>query len=252
MHIGLRCGRVGGILSFAATPAPVPAGAPLTLSWVTENADEISLTARVGTVDTILDVSALDPAGDSYVDYPTDKTTYTFTIKSLGRTKSVSQVVEVRTVAVDLQASSLVALPGEAITLAWDVTVMGGGTPMVGFPMSEVAQGTGGDFSDIDISLDPLVQTVFAAGKDNEIVAATFGSGFSFPYQGSTYTGVRVGVNGFLSFDSTIPATGLSSNNSIPNTDTSYRRVHLLRRRRRAAGARTHVLSVRYRPELWR
>ena len=45
--------------------------------------------------------------------------------------------------------------------------------------------------------------------------------GFTFPYLGGNYTQVRVGTNGFLTFNTALCATGCNGNGALPSSSTS-------------------------------
>ncbi|AKU90463.1 lamin tail domain-containing protein [Vulgatibacter incomptus] len=213
------------ILSFGASASVVEPGQPVTLSWATVGGDDIRLSATVGTTVTPLDVSGQAVGSGSFSATPTAKTTYTFELRSMGRIKTATRTVETRNVAVSLSASTTTALPGEPVTLTWDVTSLGGGTPAMSsnIVVSEVASA----YEDITTSGGTLLQNLgLGASTSTGYATVDFSAvGFSFPYFGQIYDRIKVGNQGILSFDTTLDGYRWS-NYSLPSTDTNGIKVH--------------------------
>ncbi len=215
------------IESFAASPPSFVLGEDVVLSWLTSGGDSFAIKKTEGTVVTDLTVAGLDVDGDSYSDTPTGPTTYTFELYSLGRTKTSSIFVDVRTVGVELIGTTDSILAGESVTFNWDVTAFDTGTPEVWGPLLEMdaSPGGGGTFADTDISGLPGVATVHAGGLDSTVSNHAFQDGFTFPFGGTTYSNVHVSVDGYLSFVTSTSGSG--SNQMIPNTSTTYNKMNL-------------------------
>ena len=204
--------------SFELSESSINAGQPVTLGWVTKGSSSMTLTGN----GVVLGNETNLGETDQVTLVPDATTSYVLEIKSLGRTLTQTRTVEVKQFLVAASASDSDVAPGDAVNISWTVSSFNpANTPVMLTPMEEVASPF------YDISTETGVATIFAAAKDNEIVEHVFPVGFEFPYLGTSQTKVRVGVNGFLSFDATIPATGLGSNTAIPSTDSSNKRVHL-------------------------
>ncbi len=212
------------ILSFTASAPAVPTNAPVTLSWVTTGGDGIELKAAVGTAAaTALPVTGLNVTADSYTDSLIEKTTYTLTLESAGRSKTATATVIEQTVAVDLIASHSTVHWGDPVTLTWDVTPHAPGTPMIATPMVELS-GPGTRFADLDVSSDSTLTPIISTGSST-VVYLSFDGGFTFPFMGATHDSVRVSTDGYLSFAP--DATTAGSNQVIPNSNPSYNKVSL-------------------------
>jgi len=211
--------------SFNAAPSPVVAGTPLTLSWSTAGGDSVTVKAKAGTTESTIFTSTTDVASGTTVDFPTVATTYTLELHSKGRVKTMTKAVIMREVSVDFTVTSEVALPGVPVSLDWTITPNAAGTPTVSVPMVEVDASTGSGFEFQDISVETTKTQIIGSGLDSTVSNHTFPSGFSFPFMGTTYTSIRVGVDGYASFDTS--TTGTGSNQIIPNTDSTYKRPNL-------------------------
>ncbi|MGH9674078.1 MAG: PKD domain-containing protein, partial [Bryobacteraceae bacterium] len=99
---------------FAAVPDRVVAGGASTLSWEVENADEVTITPGIGTVDRVRGARTVNP---------TETTTYTLTARN-----RAGDTTAIATVTVDrpgvritrFTASAPVIIRGESSTLCWD------------------------------------------------------------------------------------------------------------------------------------
>ncbi|HWV38598.1 MAG TPA: lamin tail domain-containing protein [Vulgatibacter sp.] len=204
------------IVSFDA-PFAVPLGSPVPLTWVTQGGGSIELKATQGGTTTFLPVSTLDPAGDSYSDTLLGDTDYTLELHSFGRVKSISKTVLEQMVSVSLTSSHVEALPGEDVTLTWDVVSLSGGTPVIDsnfvgqlFEHPSLFQDIVGDGG------TQVIGPGITAGSDPDAYQdLIFDPAFTFPYFGTDYTQVRIGLQGFLSFDPTITGDNFS-NKQLP------------------------------------
>jgi len=187
------------ILSFSASSRSIAAGQTVALSWQTVNADGLALTANGQPVD----LSGKKLGSDSIVLAPTETTTYTLTMTSLGRTRSRSVVVEVRKVDLAVTPPAGPFDPGQTISVDVDVDAHVPGTTVVYGPMHEVFAPF------VDIRTDPNAVQLVGGGQDDLVVDHPFAGGFAFPDFGQTYTSVRVSTDGYLSFE---PSTTTSSN----------------------------------------
>ncbi len=213
-----------GIVSFEASTALTPIGEPINLSWVTAGGESITLTSTVGSTVTPLDLTGHTVAADTFQDLLPEDATYTFTLHSYGRQKTATATVRARRATIEISSPSAQAWPGEVVAVSWGASATGAGNPSVATPMWEIPAAAGTRFNDLDISGHPSATLIFGAGMDQEVAPQAFPAGFVFPYMAAEYTGVYVGVNGFLSFDSTVGAYEMGANQALPHA--GYK-VHL-------------------------
>lgn len=214
------------VVSFTPSASLIPVNSPVTLSWETLNVDSLKIFATVGTTTTEVPTTGLAVAADSVTDVLTGKTTYRLEIESKGRYKSTSITVEGQTVDVTFSADRYSVLPGEIVTLTYDVTSIAGGTPTIsnGLEFLEVSA----PYEDIVAAGGATLVPNLGLGASTSSGWGTIdftASGFSFPYFGETYDQIRVGNQGILSFDTSL--TGyMYSNREMPSTyDASVKKV---------------------------
>ena len=209
------------IVSFAPSAAVVPVNSPVTLSWQTLNADSLKVYATVGSTTTEVPTTGIDLDVGSVTDVLTGKTTYRLEIESKGRYKSTTVTVDGQTVDVIFSADRYSVLPGEVVTLTYDVTSIAGGTPTIANDL---------EFMEVNSPYEDIVAAGGATLVPNLGLGASTSSGwgtvdftpsgFSFPYFGQTYDQIRVGNQGILSFD-----TGLTGymyeNRDMPSAATT-------------------------------
>lgn len=208
------------IVSFEADEDVVDPGQQVTLSWETTNAEVLSLTANG--VDIPLSPSTWEQGSVGH--FPTEPTTYELTLESLGRTKTETVTVEVRTFALQFDASATSGFPGDSVTLSWNVTSFGADEPNVMLPVFEI-DAASSPF--VDISQEPAAVELIGAGVDSGIPRHDFANGFLFPFDGVDRDGVRVSSDGYLSFDLTGATSTTWTNTTLPNSGTSQRRIHI-------------------------
>ncbi|WP_157370460.1 lamin tail domain-containing protein [Vulgatibacter incomptus] len=215
------------IVSFDSNATQVDVGQPVTLSWVTTGGDGVRVTATAGTTTTPLDVSSAGVSSGSVTAYPTQTTTYTFELRSMGRGKTTTKSVTVRTVGVTLDASTTTALPGEPVTLTWDVSGLDGGTPTMSSNIVALSEVTTA-YEDVTTFGGTLVTGLGLGASTTNGPNATvaFPAGFAFPYFGQNYDRIRVGNQGVLSFDTSLDGYRFS-NFQFPSTDSNGIKVHL-------------------------
>ncbi len=109
--VSVRDGEKPVIVSFRASPDAVVAGSPATLTWVTEEATEVTIDNGVGTV----------PLSGNRQVTPATTTTYTLTAKNqFGQVISTaSVVVEPRVRIVTFIASANPVVAGQVTTISW-------------------------------------------------------------------------------------------------------------------------------------
>jgi len=105
------------ILSFVATPASIDAGGSVSLSWATENAELVEISAKDGSK---LDLHDASPADGSITVRPAASTTYTLRASSItgSATADVDVTVD-RGVDVELFADRELVDFGQGTTLRW-------------------------------------------------------------------------------------------------------------------------------------
>lgn len=206
------------ILSFDSSADTIDPGQQVTLSWETKNAEVLSLTANG--IDVPLS-QAIWQLG-TYVDSPTETTTYVLTLESLGRTKTKTIMVEVRTFSLTLDTSATTVFPGDQVTISWDVSSFGADQPAMMLPLFEIPSASA---PYVDISVDQDAVQLIGANVDSTVANHSFADGFVFPFDGVDRTSVRVSTDGFLSFDTSTSTT--SGNTTLPNSGTSQKRIHI-------------------------
>jgi hypothetical protein len=110
------------ISDLSATPNPVLAGQPITLSWTTISAASIALTATTTGGTTPIDVTGKNAASDTLSVSPAEDTTYTLTATdAMGAsvTSTLDVTVYVAADVLTFTASSNTAIAGQPITLTW-------------------------------------------------------------------------------------------------------------------------------------
>lgn len=154
---------------------------------------------------------------------PSQNTTYTLELSALGNTATATASVEVIRVRVTASLNPESSFPGEPIELEWKVKNADPElVPVVIKPLEEIQ---GRPFSDLDISGDPDVITLYGGGVTSGSKELPFDPDFTFDFMGQKKTFAVVSVSGYVSFD---PSTSSSSSNSeLPNSTTSPKRVQL-------------------------
>jgi len=213
------------IETFESDDPLVEYGQGVVLSWRTSNARTISLTASGQEL-----LPAGAPSGPGSMEIPRIEETTTFTLtitNSVGMSLSRSVTVEMWKVALDLLPSSSRITPGTPLTIDVDVKAFdGGGAPIV-YGTLPLREESGPASSYRDISSDPGAIRLWNPPTDTSTVhdVTFFDPGFSFPYFGKHYFGLRIFVDGYVSFDS--DAMVRASNRALPDADDGYGSVHL-------------------------
>ncbi len=123
------------------------------------------------------------------------------------------------------------------VTAAADQGVSGNGTGLVYAP-DESAEGAGGPdafgyrWKDSDESGGPAYDFVDISGtgttitftSQDDALSAAISMGMTFPFYGSNFSSLKVGTNGFLTFDTTDTSTRLS-NYSLPSTSGAKNQI---------------------------
>lgn len=212
------------IESFTADRAIIEPGDELTLTWLTENAQTISLVANEKE---LLPTGAPSGPGTMVLDDLTDDTTFTLRItNSVGMVKEATVKVEIWKVSLDLLPSATRVRPGEEVRIKIVGASTGGGeTPKLygSFPLVDVSSASPYE----DFSTHPSVMKLVATGSDFPQTAfadVNLPGDFSFTYFGETYRSIRVFNMGVVSFET---PTGNVNNQILPSRTASYNRYHL-------------------------
>ncbi|HWV39031.1 MAG TPA: lamin tail domain-containing protein [Vulgatibacter sp.] len=212
-----------GIMSFTASADEIDLNDPVTLSWVTGDADALRIFANG--VEVALPPT-IDLDEDSVTLTPQETTTYELEIENtLFGTRTETLTVVVRTATVTLTPSATVVHPGTPVTIAWAATSLNGGPVTVEVPFLEMVEDVSGTAPFEDISQLPDVVTLRGSGTDTTVTSHVFADGFTFPFDGAERTSVRVSPDGYLSFDTS--TTTVANNVPFPADGSSERRVHL-------------------------
>jgi len=211
-----------GIDSFTSTADVLAPGQSATLSWATKGGTRLVLKANGTTIQDITDLGDIDAAFLAVT--PAVRTTYTLELTAPGRLERRSMEVDVVRMAISATGPGGVSEPGQPVPVSWTLTNFDPALdPVVLAPLAEA---TGRPFTDLDLALDPDAVVLHDAGAGAAMAVLTFDDDFTFPFMGSPKSNVRVSTDGYLSFDSGATSTS-SSNQRIPNTAATYKRVHI-------------------------
>ncbi|HWV38597.1 MAG TPA: lamin tail domain-containing protein [Vulgatibacter sp.] len=211
-----------------ASADSIDRGQSVTLTWSAKNGDTIKVLEGGTVIATEADV---DVNAGSLVVTPTETTTYAVEVGNtfLGTTiKSSNQTVTVRQFDLTLVADVDTVAPGDPVTLTWTSHTFSGDPTVLTTPMTELT----GTAAFVDISGEPDAIALIGVGDTsptkrnvNTAVVDQPLSEFPFPFLGTDQTSVRISVDGYLSFGTNTTTT--SSNQTIPNTSSTYNKVSL-------------------------
>ncbi|HWV37097.1 MAG TPA: hypothetical protein VN033_01325 [Vulgatibacter sp.] len=211
-----------GILDFTATPESAAPGDPVTLSWTVAGVDSFLLEADGTTLESY--PAGAIPTSGSVNHNLTSTTAYTLTVTSLGRTMTVTRVVEKRTFHFDVQGPPAGRyFPGTTVPVTWTGAPIEAGQMMITSPMSEVDASPGQPSAYQDISLIPGATEVTMDAPNGKAYVTL---PFDFPYFGEIQTEIGIWADGYASF---VPstATSVGSNTALPNSASSQSRIQM-------------------------
>jgi len=216
-----------GIVTFDADRLQVEAGDDITLTWTVRRASSVVLLADGVPVFTDL---APTENGSFVVQSITANTEFTLRVESpIGLEEEESIEVELWTVALDLDVSSLSVRPGEPVDLEITAADLDGGpAPVVygTFPLREVTD-PGSRFVD-HADTPGVVALTINQNSSSAMLNVDFPEGFTFPFYGEAHDAIRIFLDGYVSFDLT--ASTATTNQLLPIrglTQAFYRGVAL-------------------------
>ena len=223
-NIGTDTLHVSDITSTDPTLVPSPA----TFNVAPHGSQDVVVTWTPGTLGAFSGTLTVlsDDAGDPHIDVsvtgnavPTPVMVWTpssfnetlFTGNMVTRTLTVSN-----TGGPDLIVDAAADLGGGQLVYADDVSAQGAGGPdAFGYKWKDSDESGGPAFNFIDIS---ATGTQISFTSSDDALSAAIPMGMTFPFYGSNFSSIKVGTNGFLTFDTTDTASRLG-NYELPSTN---------------------------------
>jgi len=213
------------IVSFTVDRERIEVGEPITLSWETRNAAQLSLLANGQEL--LPGGPASGPGSRTISDREEDTTFLLRATSPLGLVLERRIDVEVWSVRLDLSPSATRVRPGEAVTVGLAATAVGAGPAPDLFgtwPMAEVENPPPYQ----DISLLSGAQKLAVAGGgaalQTQYAAVVLPEGFEFPFFGEAFRILRVFNVGLVSFET---PTAHENNRLLPDSGSTFNRYHL-------------------------
>ena len=180
---------------FQANPEAPSPGEPVSLHWSVQGAaalrileGETELLSQTGTSVQLLGTLPITLSAT---------TTYTLEIGWMDRTLRQDLTVQRRTFDLAVTAPPAVVFPGDVVTINWELTQQGTGTPVMIAPLSELPIGPNGEDGYVDVSQMQGAQQITLSGNNG---FANVSIPFPFPYLGTPQSTMQVFAGGYISF----------------------------------------------------